>query len=351
MSDRFHILKNLTTYAKDYLKKSLNQRISIQISDNPLLNNAPVYISEQSMSNTNRNRQLTLEEKYDRVLELSTLGYTKTKICKELNMDIRVYNKLESANQSGIEDRFKVNSDRIHIQRITEKQKLVNEARQLRCQGLSFRKISQKLSLDRHTVKRYCDEKFNPVHASYGKIRNGLVSPYMKKIDNMMSQGIMGSIIESEIRKDGYTGSASSLRHYIANWKRRFKHEQIVEEPGVEIIERKDIFKLLYNPIDKTEIINVDQYNAIISQYSCFEKIHGVVWGFRALLKSKTPDRLVPWLEEAKGLNISEINSFVEGIYKDIEAVKNAIELSFSSGLIEGCERYNKENHVWTLFI
>ena len=42
------------------------------------------------------------------------------------------------------------------------------------------------------------------------------------------------------------------------------------------------------------------------------------------------------WLDKAKALKIPEINSFVEGVRRDYEAVFNAIKFEYNNGLAEG---------------
>lgn len=49
----------------------------------------------------------------------------------------------------------------------------INEVRELKRIGLSNIEISRRTGLDRKTVRRYLDENFNPVHASYGKREMG----------------------------------------------------------------------------------------------------------------------------------------------------------------------------------
>jgi len=39
----------------------------------------------------------------------------------------------------------------------------------------------------------------------------------------------------------------------------------------------------------------------------------------------------------SQNLNIPEINSFINGIERDMEAVRNAIKYEYSNGLVEGC--------------
>jgi transposase len=60
------------------------------------------------------------------------------------------------------------------------------------------------------------------------------------------------------------------------------------------------------------------------------------VKSFRVILKNKDESRLKNWLTEVKRYNIHEFNTFVRGIERDIEAVKNAIRSEYSNGIIEG---------------
>lgn len=66
VSDRFHLLKNLTDYCKDSLKRLLPTRIAIssEVSQADL---TPAVLEK-----ANSNRKLTLEEKYRKALELKT---------------------------------------------------------------------------------------------------------------------------------------------------------------------------------------------------------------------------------------------------------------------------------------
>ncbi|WP_333657273.1 transposase [Tissierella praeacuta] len=69
--------------------------------------------------------------------------------------------------------------------------------------------------------------------------------------------------------------------------------------------------------------------NKVLSAYPLFNKIYQVVLKFKDILKGSNPNNLNSWIEEAKQLEINEIN-------RDIDAVKNAITYSYSNGLVEG---------------
>ena len=81
-------------------KKELKKKIKIPVTD---------VAAEQPLSPATQafeNRTLTLKEKYDKTQKLAALGYTKTRICKGLNMDVRIYKKLLSASPEKLDMRF-----------------------------------------------------------------------------------------------------------------------------------------------------------------------------------------------------------------------------------------------------
>ena len=335
ISDRFHLLKNLTKYAMEYLRKKLNVQITLPSGEKTSSNDSVSII----LSKSDENRKLTAAEKYDKIERLTQLGYTKTQICKETNMDLRFYEKLISMTPSDREKLFSTNLSIAHEEKIEQKMKRVNEIREIKASGFSNRAIARRTGLDFRTVAKYIRADFNPVHASYGRKKAGKLTPYMREIDSMLEAGIMGTNIIQKIVAQGYIGSDANVRYYISDWKKRRKHlfENCNQSSiKMEIIERNDIFKMLFTPLEKVECISDDIFEKLCNTYSCFQKIHSIVWEFKNLLVSKNPDGLASWLKKAKALKIREINSFVEGVKRDFEAVSNAVKFDYSNGLAEG---------------
>ena len=334
ISDRFHLLKNLTSYGKEYLKKKLKPQILIQAVSQETSNEGTGTIKQ-----ADENRKLTLKEKYKRIEQLLAAGKCKTAICQSINMDIRAYDRLMSMTPEERESSFQTKMMTVHEEKVKQKMERVNEVRELKKIGCSNHEISRRTGLNRSTIRRYLDENFNPVHASYGKKKNGKLTPYIKEIDECLEKGIMGSEIEKKIRGMGYDGSSSTVRQYITDWKRcRKLYYDRSREGGrkTETIERKNIFKLLYHPIENVKSISREQFERICNEYPCFEKIHSIIWEFKGLLTGKNVDALDKWMEKAKKLGIPEIDSFICGLERDLDAVRNAIKYEYSNGLVEG---------------
>ena len=51
---------------------------------------------------------------------------------------------------------------------------------------------------------------------------------------------------------------------------------------------------------------------------------------------AKKEAELDKWAKETEALEIDELESFINGIKRDITAVKNAIRLDYNNGLAEG---------------
>ncbi len=62
--------------------------------------------------------------------------------------------------------------------------------------------------------------------------------------------------------------------------------------------------------------------NKVLSAYPLFNKIYQLVLKFKDILKGSNPSNLNSWIEEAKQLEINEINSFINSMNRNIDAVK-----------------------------
>lgn len=334
VSDRFHLYKNLTDYAIEYLKKHLKTIIEVVVDAIDIV--GPVA---SEITKDNENRKLTLEEKYHKILLLQTQSKNQTEVCREVNMDIRSYKKLMAASDEERRKMFTTAMAARHKDKISNKMKIVNEVRELKNMGLSKRSISRKIGISRATISKYLDDNFNPVHAAYGVKKAGKLQAFHKDIEVLLNQGVMGSKIEERIRDQGYKGSSSTVRHYVSEWKKRFKNntDKVDEDKRKFHIKRKDIFKTLFRPLPDVKNLEQDKFQHFCEQYPFFKTILDLIKSFKTIFEQKTPELLPEWMNKARNTKIKEIISFTNGIERDYEAVKNAVCLPYSNGLAEGC--------------
>lgn len=281
VSDRFHLLKGLTDAAKKVITSLVTANIGI-----------PVSSSHYEGKNTS--------------------DYWE-KVIKKQDFPTREHN---------------VNYDK--------KKKAIEKVLELTRQGWKRSEIAAKLGISYSTVKRYQSPDFNPIHGQYNTTRNSKIKPYAEKIKQMLRENCTFRQIEEAIKEDGYNGTSSTIRMYTTRERKLMKEARGRSAEPVEKIERKWLISLLYKPIDEVKRISQEQIDKVIERYPLIGIVHDIVKSFKNTLFSKEPDELEKWMEEAERLEIEQISSFVNGIRRDIDAVRKAIELDYNNGLAEG---------------
>lgn len=332
ISDRFHLLKNLTEYCKDYLKSKFKSKVLISEKIK-----TQSSISEMFSKET-KNKHLTLKKKWEKANGLLSQGFTKNSICKQLNMDIRVFNKLLSLTNEELDVYFKNTLELRQEAKINKKMELVNKARDLYNNQYSMRKIAEILDIDRRTVKKYIDSNFTPTYTRR-VIKKSILDPYKDDIHELYQKGNTSKTIYNIISKKGYSGSQSYLRHYCSKLKKISNENEgpsAQTSSKIKTVKRSILLKTLYKPIKDIKGLSDEVIKYVNERYPFFGEIIKLVTDFKEILKQKKIERLDEWLMTAKALNNSYINSFINGISRDIDAVKNAIIYDYNNGLAEG---------------
>ena len=223
-----------------------------------------------------------------------------------------------------------------HISATERKMKLVEEAGVLQKEGYSIGNISRLVGISRPTVIKYLNPCFNSECSGYNTVYSSKIKPYSEDIKSLLSKGSTFKQIESIIRKKGYDGASSTIRMFATRERKLLKEASENVNGKVEKIERKWLVSLLYKPIDKVEELSQEQFDKIINQNPVIGAVFNVTKTFKETLFSKKKDELDKWIKDAQALGIDEINSFIGGITRDMEAVKNAIQYEYNNGLAEG---------------
>ena len=223
-----------------------------------------------------------------------------------------------------------------HERNRKKKQALVEQVRKLGADGRKKTEIAKETGLSYATVKRYLDPSFSPGNAGYDKKYASKIKPYEEAIKGMLSQGKTFKEIEAAIKSQGYDGASSTIRMYATRERKLLRHAMEGQNEQGEMIERKWLINLLYRPIEKVKGITEDQLDRVIEKYPIIGKLYDQMNTFKETLFGKDISELEKWMEEARGLDIEGLNSFVNGLSRDMEAVKNAIALENNNGLAEG---------------
>lgn len=276
VSDRFHILKGLTDAARQFVIRMVGQRIAIP-SDTALSS----YWSKQSRCETDL-------------------------------------------------------PERLHHATIQRRTANVRAVRDLAAKGLNQKQIREITGHCSTTVKTYLNPDFDAERTEFGINYHSKLKPYCDVIDEMLNDHRTFREIETAIREMGYCGSASTIRMYASRKRRHNQAARGQHSQNVDIIERKYLLKLLYNPMDNLIGISQKQLDKVIALHPQLLAVYDLIHDFRTIIAAHHVDDLEQWLETAKSLGSSDINSFVNGITRDIDAVRNAIIFDYSNGLAEG---------------
>jgi hypothetical protein len=226
--------------------------------------------------------------------------------------------------------------ERLHASATERKRATVAKVRALAAQGLSTVEIEREAGVSGPTIRKYLDAGFNPANRDFGIKKESKLKPFTGKIDTMLAERRAFKEIEAVVREDGYDGSASAIRMYATRQRRIINDSKAEGLANTELIERKWLTKLLYRPVEKVKGITETQVERVIAEYPAIGVVYDAVQSFRALISAKRVDELDAWMENARHLGIDEFVGFVNGLSADVDAVKNAIRFEYSNGLAEG---------------
>lgn len=82
--------------------------------------------------------------------------------------------------------------------------------------------------------------------------------------------------------------------------------------------------------------LSQEQYEAVIKKYPTLGAVYESIREFHRLLYSRKTNEFDKWLTQIAVYEIPELSTFLEGLRKDILAVKNSITYSYNNGLAEG---------------
>ncbi|MBE1556321.1 transposase [Filibacter limicola] len=325
ISDRFHLVKNLTDAITLCMYRVLPGRIVIPLT------NEQNAMNELLTSNPSRRTKILW------VKSLASQGRTIQDIRLQTKCSpqtIRKYIRMQEEDIPKDSDDQRGREHKEAIQNITDKAK---EVKSLQEKGYSIRKIADETGYTKKTIKNYLSPDFNPIHGQYGVQRPGKLSPFRNEVIALRSKGTTYKEIYTSICKKGYTGSEAAIRQFIAKEKRlQGDLEDDVTAGSTEIVERKWLVKLLYKPLNNVKAISQEQVKNVVEKYPLFGTLLRLVWRFKEILQSGEKELLHTWISEAAALELNELTSFLNGIKKDIDAVENACTPPYNNGLTEG---------------
>ncbi|MBQ8069985.1 MAG: ISL3 family transposase [Bacteroidales bacterium] len=228
--------------------------------------------------------------------------------------------------------------------KVDSRQVMFDEVKDLQAEGFNIAQISKKLGIARQTVRKYMGWDTLPERASKERLPYFLYDSY---VEEEYRHGKDLFKIFLEIREEGFPGSLTPFYdhyRYLSDGHRGSRPRQEVEkmknapssesEPLLPIrqiahIVDKSIGKKKMGPSEATLVEKM-------MSYGWFRDIYNAASSFYETIMGDDIDDLDAWLENYGKSPIKELRSFAYGISIDIKAVRNAISLDTSNGIVEG---------------
>ena len=325
VSDRFHLIKGLSEAIDKYIIRTFPARFEIPA----VTDQSPEM--KQLLNINNRSKRIRFAH------EKKKAGMTVCEIASVLRCTPKTIEKYLNIDPDTVVDRVIVREER-HKLAVEQKQKDVDEARQLAQNGVPIEHIAKMLNHTYKTIQNYLDPNYSVVNGHYhARIPNKL-APFEAKVIKLRSQGMTYPKIHEIIHQEGYSGSVASLRMFIQKERLRAMNTQEVNSDyqPTEFVQRKALSQLIYKSLDCVFTITKEQYDQVLKSYPLLDELYSAIQEFYKIIYSKRDDRIEEWLIKLEQFNIPELQTYVNGVRNDLNAVKNGIKYEYNNGLAEG---------------
>jgi transposase len=325
VSDRFHLLKNLSEVVEKYMRYLFPSRLVIPATK-------AIQSPEMLALYNTRNRG----ERIRYAQQKRTEGYTINDIALLLHSSERTISKYLVIPEDEIPEPNENAREIQHINQMNKKQMAINEVRKLYAQGHAIDAITRLTGHTSGTIQNYLKEDCSTNNGHYDCRRPGKLSLYEHDVISMRAQGITYPKIHESICSKGYTGTVASLRVFMQKERTHQKAVSQKNSSTTEYIPRKFMCQLIYREIENIKGLTQEQYDTAVQKYPILGQLYTLLKEFHRIMFSQKGDELEQWISSALSLKINELDTYISGLKKDLEAVKNGINYKYNNGLAEG---------------
>jgi transposase len=212
-------------------------------------------------------------------------------------------------------------------------------------EGHSLREVARRAGVNRGTVRRYLRAgQYQP--CAKRSRRPQTCDAFAASLRQRWEEGEHNSAaLCAEMRKQGYTGAASTVRKYVRGWRtgprrpgrqRRVADAAGTPQPRERRFSPRQTRWILVRPLDELDADEQAYRHALCQQNATIATAQALVTDFGRIVRPRAHADLDPWLEAAARSQIAEVVSFACGIRQDEAAVAAALHLPYSQGQTEG---------------
>ena len=219
------------------------------------------------------------------------------------------------------------------------------EVKELQEKGFKPTTIAKRLGIARQTATKYCRMKGLPQRNS--KLRNEYYK-YDAYVEQESKKGKPLCIIHKEVTLMGFSGSLSPFyEHYkylsdghrgyrSKDWKPSTQNIKLQDNRSV-LLPIKSIMSIIDIALKHKDMNESQQktFNLLIS-LPWFKEMFGATERFCQVIKGKETTELIKWMRCYWKTSIASLKTFILGIMRDFQAVRNTIKLDITNGITEG---------------
>lgn len=325
VSDRFHLLKNLSEVVETYIRKLFPSRLVIPATSETQSEEMQALYNTRNRAERIRFTQKKREE-----------GYTINDIALLLHSSASTIKKYLAIHETEIIKLKENVRERQHQQEMQKKQAKIDEVRKLYLEGHSIDEITRLTGHISQTVIKYLKDDCSTSNGHYDQRMPGKLAPYEQYVMEMRSKGITYVKIHEYICSKGYTGTVASLCMFMQKERTHLQSIAKQGEEAVEYIPRKFMCQLIYKELENINGLTQEQYYAAIKKYPILGQLYALLKDFHRIVFAHKSEELDQWINTALKLKIDELDSYLGGLKSDIIAVKNGIDYKYNNGLAEG---------------
>lgn len=273
----------------------------------------------------------------DRWHLIKNLGDALQKVLLRTRQELRRRNKdavLRAGNKSAKRTKEFSSGDKTRpLESLSQRDMLLQQIKELHQKGVPIRQIAPMLHTSRVTVRKYLRLQEAP-RRNEGRTN---IYQFLGYIQKRMQEveGIELIQLWKEIADKGYNGSRATFYHHLKNY---VKPAERSKQPRLNDVSwlPSDISLLLYR---KEHVLTSKEkrlLRTLKKKSANINEVAMLVAEFRNILENKEGHKLRPWIDSVNRSNLPELKGFANGLLNDFQAVRNAFELPWSNGQVEG---------------
>lgn len=215
------------------------------------------------------------------------------------------------------------------------------EVHELRQQGFTLSAIARQMRMDRKTVRKYLHLTTLPAHRPQ-QHRPSQLLPYQPYLLEHWQQGRRSlRQLWHDIQALGYTGCFSVVATFMSHVRKQQGLPPFVRtDPQCPLAPpllspRRAAWLLLARPDQLTSPQLLLRF-ALPDLHPDIHLAATLAQRFAQIVRDRLPDALDTWLQHSLHASLSDIRAFARGIQRDYAAVKAALALPWSNGMVEG---------------